>query len=338
MRAIQHLPLEEKEKMLPIILLAPWLNSILFDNTVDIVRKCVGDIPVIADIDRYFISSSDLPSRQFWRKLLDPKEGHVAWINFLEENDKYIPTIQTLDRPVDQIKYQVDAARSLNRGMVFRFETERAYAYDDVMGLVADQIDDDTLFVFDAGYGDPTEFKELILSRLIDKLVDISDQARFVVSASSFPNDFSEFDDFSSSKSIGSRILYTNLARKYGNYNMYYGDWGSTKPRRYDGGGNKPLPRIDYPTKGRWIIARSKGEEWDFEEAAKRITRLAEWNDRPMVWGTGMIEKTAQGLPGGIATGPEAIASRVNIHLFLQNNFKSSEPPPPPQGKWVDPI
>jgi hypothetical protein len=51
-----------------------------------------------------------------------------------------------------------------------------------------------------------------------------------------------------------------------------------------------------------------------------------------------MIEKTAEGLPGGISTGPEAIASRVNIHLFLQNNFNATEPPPPPQGKWVDPI
>ena len=338
MRAMQHLPDSEKEKMLPIVLLAPWLNSILFDNTIEVVKKSIGDIPIIVDVDRYFSSTSDLPSRQFWRKLLNTESGHTEWMNFVEKIDNYIPCIQLFGRSVSQIEYQIDHASALARGMVFRFELERNYSYDEIFQVIGRNIENDILCIFDAGYGDPTEYKEMLVSRLIDRLIELSDDARFVVSASSFPNEFSEFDDFSASKSIGSRILFSNLSRKYGNYKMFYGDWGSTKPRRYDGGGSKPLPRIDFPTKGRWIIARSKEGEWDFEEAAKRIVRLAEWEDRPMVWGAGMIEKTAKGLPGGISTGPEAIASRVNIHLFLQNNFNSSEPPPPPQGKWIDPI
>lgn len=53
MRAMKFLPLSEKEKMLPIVLMAPWLNSISFDNTVSVVRECVGQIPLIADIDTY---------------------------------------------------------------------------------------------------------------------------------------------------------------------------------------------------------------------------------------------------------------------------------------------
>jgi Beta protein len=338
MRAMAKLPLEEKQKMLPIVLLAPWLNSISFDNTIAVIKKCIGDIPIIVDIDRYFRSDSDLPSRQFWRELLDDDTGHVVWMDFVEKNPNYIPTVQTLGKTLEQIHYQVARCIAMDRGMVFRFEIERRYEYPSVFGTISSNIDNNILCVFDAGYGDPTELTEKSVSDLINRLVAISPEARFVVSASSFPNDFSDFDDFSASKQIGSRILFGNLSGNYGNYNMFYGDWGSTKPRRYDGGGSRPLPRIDYPTKGRWIIARSKGEEWDFEEASKRITRLPEWDDRPIVWGTGMIEKTAKGLPGGISTGPEAIAARVNIHLFLQNNFSSTEPPPPPQGKWIDPI
>lgn len=337
-RAMAKLPLEEKQKMLPIILVAPWLNSISFDNTVAIISRCVGDIPVIVDIDRYFRSESDLPSRAFWRSLIDENTGHINWMNFVEKNHHYIPTIQTLNKSEDQIRYQIVRAVEMNRGFVFRFEIERLYNIPLIFNFIEEYIDNDLLCVFDAGYGDPTEVTERNVSIFIDRLIAISPEARFVVSASSFPNDFSDFDDFSESKLIGSRLLFANLSRNYGNYNMFYGDWASTKPRRYDGGGSRPLPRIDYPTKGRWIIARSKEEGWDFEEASKRITRLPEWSDRPIVWGTGMIEKTASGLPGGISTGPEAIASRVNIHLFLQNNFNTTEPPPPPQGKWIDPI
>jgi hypothetical protein len=338
MRAMEKLPIGEKEKMLPIVLLAPRLNSILFDNTVSVVKTRVGDIPIIADVDRYFVSDSDLPSRKFWRLLLDNDNGHREWMEFIEKNPRYIPAIQIFCRTSEQISYQIEIARRLNRGMVFRFEINRSYDYDAIFFHIAENMSDDVLCIFDAGYGDPNEITERNLSLLIDRLIGLSEEARFVVSGSSFPNEFSEYDDFSASKMIGTRSMYANLSRKYGNYNMFYGDWGSTKPRRYDGGGSRPLPRIDFPTKGRWIIARSKEEDWDFEEAAKRITRLPEWDERPMVWGTGMIEKTAAGLPGGISTGPESIACRVNIHLFLQNNFSSTEPPPPPQGKWIDPI
>lgn len=338
MRAMRHLPESEKLKMLPVVLLAPWLNSILFDNTIAIVEDCVGDIPIIADLDRYFVGSSSLPSREFFKNLLDPEDGHIEWVKFITEHQKYIPCVQIFDRTNDQINYQCEAFRGLERGLVFRFELERHYDYEMVFNHIEENMGENLLCIFDNGYGDPTEVSENNISQLVDRLIHISEGARFVVSGSSFPNEFSKYDDFSKSKLIGTRLLFSNLSAKYGNYNMFYGDWASTKPRRYDGGGSRPLPRIDFPTKARWIIARSKEEEWDFAEAAKRITRLPEWAERPMVWGTGMIEKTAQGLPGGISTGPEAIACRVNIHLYLQNNYSSIEPPPPPQGKWIDPI
>ena len=335
---MRMLPETEKAEMLPIVLLAPWLNSISFENTVNIVKDCVGEIPIIVDLDRHFQSSSALPSRQFFRELLDKETGPAVWLRFVTDQKNYVPCIQLFDRTPQQVEYQIDVARELGRGMVFRFELERRYDFDALFGYIEANMSDRLLTVFDAGYGDPTELREAAVSQLIDRLIAISGDARFVVSSSSFPNEFSDFDNFEESPPIGSRILFANLSRKYGNYSMYYGDWASTKPRRYDGGGSRPLPRIDYPTKSRWIIARSKDEEWDFEDAAVRITRLPEWSNRPMIWGTGMIEKTAKGLPGGISSGPEAIASRVNIHLYLQNHYSTSEPPPTPQGKWVDPI
>lgn len=335
---MEKLPESEKTKMLPIVLLAPWLNSIEFENTYRIVEKCVGKGPIIVDIDRYYSSESLLPSRQFFRALLDPEVGPTHWMELIKSHENYVPCIQLTGISRQLIAKQIEIAKSLNRGFVFRVELEREYSTSDLISIVSENSNENCLIILDYGYSDQSELVEMRISNLMDRLIQISINLRFVISGSSFPNAFSEFDDFAGSKSISARLIYSNLSRKYGNYNFFYGDWASTKPRRYDGGGSKPLPRIDFPTSSRWIIARSKENEWDFQQAAEMITRLPEWQERPMVWGTGMIEKAARGLPGGISTGPQAIASRVNIHLYLQNNFGSATAQTGPQGKWIDPI
>jgi hypothetical protein len=338
MKAMEKLPESEKTKMLPIVLLAPWLNSIEFDNTHEIVKKCVGGGPIIVDIDRYFSSSSDLPSRQFFRSLLDADTGPSIWMNLVGSHQNYIPCIQLVGVSKDAMSQQVEIAKSLNRGFVFRIEIDRKHDFGVIHSVISENIDQDCLIILDYGYGNRSEAIEMSISKLMDDFLKISTDLKFVISGASFPNSFDEFDEFSKSKSIDERLIYNNLFRRFGNYNFFYGDWASTKPRRYDGGGSKPRPRIDFPTPNSWIIARSKENEWDFQRAAEMVTRLVDWENRPMVWGTGMIEKAAKGLPGGISTGPQAIASRVNIHLYLQNNFGNLVPRTGPQGKWVDPI
>ena len=335
---MEMLPDSEKSKMLPITLLAPWLNSIEFENTYKIIEKSFGNGPVIVDVDRYFASASTLPSRVFFRELLDPEIGPARWMQLVKKHENYIPCIQLLNVSIEKIFSQINIAIDLGRGFAFRLELDRQYDIDSIISVVNFCTDKDFLIILDYGYGVQAEIAEMMVSNWMEKLVAISNMIRFVVTGSSFPNSFSDFDDFADSKVIGERLLYENLSQKYGNYSFFYGDWASTKPRRYDGGGSKPLPRIDFPTPSRWIIARSKEQDWDFQQAAEMVTRLPEWQSRPMVWGSGMIEKAAKGLPGGISTGPQAIASRVNIHLYLQNNFGSSSPQSSPQGKWVDPI
>ena len=338
MKAMEKLPESEKTRMLPIVLLAPWLNSIEFENTFRIIEKSVGNGPIIIDLDRYFSSESDLPSRKYFRELLDHETGPTQWMNLIANHENYIPCIQLLGVSQENILKQIEFAKSLKRGFVFRLELHRYNDIDNIIQIVSGSLGQDFLIVLDYGYNKTYEIVEMNISGLMDRFLSLSSDLKFVISGSSFPNSFSDFDDFAESASIYSRMIYNNLARKYGNYNFFYGDWARTKPRTYDGGGSKPLPRIDFPTSSNWIIARSKENEWDFQMAAEMITRLPEWRDRPMVWGSGMIEKAAKGLPGGISTGPQAIASRVNIHLYLQNHFGSPTPPTGPKGKWIDPI
>lgn len=338
MRAFEKLPETEKLKMLPVVLLSPWLNSIKFDNSINIINKSIGEQPIIVDLDRYYRSSSPLESRTFFWSLVDQETGPRKWMELVNSHSNYIPCLQFLGVPSDLIEEQLVWARSLDRGYCLRFELERHANIEVDIQLVEKTLDDDCLVILDFGYSDFSEGARNTIQGLLTYLFDLSPDIRVMICGSNFPNDFSEFDDFAQSQPIASRQMFGAVREQFGNYNVYYGDWASTKPRKYDGHGSPPLPRIDYPTESSWIMARSKEQKWTLEDAALRITRLPEWQNHPKVWGTGMIEKTAQGLPGGIRTHPEAMAARINIHLFTQANFSSPNPPHQPKGKWKDPI
>lgn len=337
MKAIENLPVSEKEKMFPVVLLAPWLNSREFNNTFEVISKCVGKTPIIVDVDRYFQSDSESPSRQYFRKLLDKNSGPSEWVDLIRSHENYIPCLLMEGISPENIDLQIEEFRKIGRGYAIRIELQRTYDLNIVRNLLENRNNDDVLLIIDYGYSGSNLLVEQELSAVIDCAVAVSPEIPFVISGSNFPNAFSQYDNFASVETIASRQIYNRLLSKYGNYKFYYGDWASTKPRKYDGGGI-PIPRIDFPTSNQWIIARSKDEDWDFKTAAEMITRLPEWSSRPMVWGTGIIEKAANGLPGGISTGPQAIAARVNIHLYLQSNFGQPITKEGPKGDWQDPI
>lgn len=338
MLAFEKLPPSEKQKMLPVILLAPWLNSIKFENSINIIKKCVGDQPIIVDLDRHYASSSPLESRAYFWSLMEPKEGPGRWMDLVTAHENYIPCLQIRNVEDHLVNSQIEWANKLGRGYCIRFERDISGSLDIDFALLERTVSDDCLFILDFGYGDFTDESASEAHSVIEKIFEISPEAKVTVTRANFPNDFTEYDNFEKSQPIASRQMFSSLQAQFGNYNIFYGDWASTKPRTYDGHGSPPLPRIDYPTARRWIMARSKEQNWSLQDAAIRITRLPEWDQHPKVWGTGMIEKTALGLPGGIKTHPDVIAARINIHLFVQANFGLPNAPIQPKGKWTDPL
>lgn len=339
MRAFEKLVDSEKEKMLPIVLLAPWLNSIKFENSFNIIEKSIGSQPIIVDLDRYYESTSTLESREYFWSLLDNDVGPYNWMKLIEEHKNYIPCLQFLKIDEGLFVSQLDWARKLGRGFCIRFELGMLpdnFVVGDFLSKI--KVSDDCLVAVDFGYQDYSEPLSNEIKSLIGDILAISPDFKIVVSGSNFPNDFSDYDNFSRSQPNAARQVYDEIKAQYDNYSVFFGDWASTKPRKYDGHGSPPRPRIDYPVTSRWIMARSKSEKWTFQDAAIRITRLPEWENRPKIWGTGIIEKTALGQSGGIKAHPEVIAARINIHLFVQANANSPNPPSQPKGKWKDPI
>jgi Beta protein len=338
MLAMEKLPPTEKQKMLPVVLLAPWLNSISFENTFDRISKSIGEIPIVVDLDRYYQSNSQIESRIYFRSLLQGEGATDLWIELIKQHHNYIPTVQMADRSDQCILQQINAFKELGRGTVFRFQIG-AGATVSILDKHKGDIDfDNSLFIVDGGWANYNQITEAKIEGFVNFITGLSENARIVVCSSNFPNDFGDLDNMAPVE-ISARRFYSSIRARYGNYQIFYGDWASTKPRRYDGFGSKPLARIDFPLKDRWIIARSKDEQWDFVDAALMITRLPEWASRPLVWGTSLIEKAAKNEPGAISTGPLAIAARVNIHLFMQNNYSADDVTLiPTDAPWEDPI
>lgn len=338
MLALEKLPDETKESILPIILLAPWVNSIKFENTFKIIKKSYGDLPIIVDIDRYYKSENLLESRTYFWSLKDSIDGPQRWMDLVESHPNYIPCIQMAGISEELVIKQVEWARHLGRGFCLRYEIDRFEVPTFNSSLIKYVSNDDYIIVVDFGYHDYSDSVLDKISTVLTEIFDVSASAKVVVTGSNFPNDFEEFDDFARSQPNSAREIYSKILQRFGNYSVFYGDWASAKPRDYDGRGSPPRPRVDYPTSNSWIFARSKDEEWNFQDAATRITRLPEWEQRPKIWGTGMIEKAAMGLPGGIKNHPDVIASRINIHLFVQAGADGAMHPPQPVSKWKDPI
>ena len=351
MVAAEKLPISEKQRMLPIILFSPWMNAHLFDNTHERIARSFGKMPLLVDLDRTYPRYSwkkpegqssrikvdrDNPAQRKFFQMLDSVDDVDDFIEIFQEHSNYIPCIQFQGKSTDAIQKQFDAFRELDRGIGLRFETTKPNSVDTVMSILKNYDAEKLCFILDAGYINHHNIQQLQFFKYMEQVSAIIPDAQFVTVSCNFPNDFTDIDDFETIP-IEAREVH-RLVQTQTNYRVYYGDWGSTKPRNVDGFGSPPLPRIDFPTQRSWIIARSKSLNWGFSEAAAQITRLGEWETRPNIWGADLVERTALGLPDNIYNSNLSIAARINMHLFIQNNYGSTrlsdidttEP-------WIDP-
>ena len=195
MMGMEKLPDLEKDKMLPTVLLAPWLNSIKFQNTFDRISKSVGDRKIIVDLDRYYQSSSFLESRVYFNSLISAGDRHQKWIDLINDHENYIPCVQIFDQTAENIKIQVDFFKTLGRGFVFRFETQRNYNYSYISEILSENMHEDILVIFDTGWQDFSDLQIMRVSNSIEWLTTTNSGSKFVITGSNFPNSFTDYEN-----------------------------------------------------------------------------------------------------------------------------------------------
>lgn len=325
MNALQNLSGSDKNLLTPLILLTPWANSNKLSNSIDRVDKANDSRPFFLSLDwGYRIPETSRPSITQFQNLRNPLNCFESWSDFVSEITNVIPIVQHSEQSIGEIRQQVQSLSDLGRGIGFRIVRDGVgIATDELFSALGSVEPSDTVIFVDTGWSRDLNTLETWLVSMVRTILDIDENFVIIPTSGDFPIDFTRYTGIGS-EPIGARNMFDSVRRRHNDATLIFGDYGSTRPRRYDQIASTPLPRIDYPRRQYWHIARNKVEEWDFPEAARAIMNHSSWEKNDRAWGTLMIQNTAAERDDGIATPPQAASTRINLHLHVQANFSTA--------------
>jgi hypothetical protein len=338
MNAIEELPDKDKDLILPIFPLKGWVGAHKLEKATERIKKAIGDRVWIANIDnsylydnKEYLLTGKYPREVFGEleALLDAKDGHNAWYEYLVELPNAIPVIQWGNSL--ELEPQIKKLLTLQRGIVViitpaTVQNQIQKALETLSLLKAKNV----FVIFDFGQitaGDLNKTSNIV--SLIQHTQKQIQDCYFSISSSSFPSSFSGYNK--GENPIYERQLFRNVSHLCPEAKMIYSDRGSARATKLSGGGGIPSPRIDYPLKNDWRFIRKEFDDSEnprdsekeelYTEIAKDIINAEYWNSALRLWGTQIIELTSKRDRLGINSPAKATAVRINIHLHLQLHY-----------------
>ena len=317
-RALEELPENTKDRILPIILFAPWVGSNSLEKSLERVVDAFGKRAFFLDLDTAYYSKGK------------PRDAVIEYEGIVGNEDNYFALVEGIPQAIPVLRIEAATSYSIANQLVKLGELDRnflvrirkgAFPTGDISILktLFDTGQSNYVISIDCEWSDDVLSSEQWVAQIFQQFIQFDARSPVVVSLSSFPKTFSEISG-AKSLPIDSRILFNNIKRRFGNqFVVLYGDWATTKPRE-DKIARTPAARIDYATVDQWVIHRKK-DEWDYLDAAKELMKSKYWNKGLHVWGSLMIEKTANGDVSGITTPTKNVAARINLHLHQQAWF-----------------
>lgn len=337
MNGLEYLPGLSKDRMVPIILLAPWSSARSLEKAMERVDRAFPRRPFFLDVDRDYIpTNSESPAQAEWLELRDPSNRFQAWRNFWTKYPAVMPCLQLGGQSEEEIKGQIEDIQIQEREFCLRIELQRMpqnlrAAID---ALVDIGTADFTVVVEGGWVQDPLTIYAQAHGLIAGVLANLDGRVPIAVSCTSMPKGFQEIEGIEEMP-FSNHELLSQIRRGTNREMILYGDWGSTRPRD-DAFGRTPLPRIDYPTDSAWHIARNKEENWGYQRAAQNIVNSPAWDGSLGVWGEEMIEGTTVNPAFAIDTPQKNVAARVNIHLHRQALYGSDISGIDLDEDWVD--
>lgn len=335
MRALEELPESTKDRLEPVVLLAPWATSLELANSLKRIEKAYGKRLYYLDTDLRYQSASDRQAIADFNTMKNEGGAYNAYFEFVAQSDYAVPTLQLREATEANILEQINSANEIGRGFLIR--VSRSSFSSEQLPLILTALETGLAnfrIAIDCEWLSDIQSGEVWASGILSQLNNASNKVPVIISATSFPKSFSDIEGIETTE-IGSRKIFSNLRGRFGNsLDLLYGDWGTTRPREYTGG-QTPPPRIDYPTDENWIFFRDP-EKWNYRQAALALVNSSHWNSSVNVWGKLMIEKTAAGDVSGITNPTGNVAARINIHLHLQSWFGDASGVADTDDPWSD--
>lgn len=337
MNGLEYLPGLSKDRMVPVILLAPWSSSRSLAKAMERVERAFPHRPFFLDFDRdYRPTNSESPAQMEWLELCDPSNRFQAWRNFWVNYREVIPCLQLDGQSQEDIRKQIEDIQSHDCEFCLRLELNRLPRnLHAVIDAVIEVGTADFTVVIEGGWvQDALMLDAQALGLITGVLANLDGRVPIAVSCTSMLKDFQDIEGLEETRFSNHQLL-AQLQRNSNREILLYGDWGSTKPRE-DIFARPPLPRIDYPTDNAWHIARNKEKNWGYQEAAKKIIESPAWDGSLGIWGEEMIEGTTVNPAFAIDTPQKNVAARVNIHLHRQALYGSEISGIDLDEDWVD--
>ncbi|MBO0347195.1 beta family protein [Roseibium sp. CAU 1637] len=339
---LKELPGSTKDRLTPLVLLAPWLSTTPLTRALDKFEEAYPSRPYFIDVDTYY-RMNDKPNeaKELWARLAEKPADLDAWWQLLLEYPKANPCLLMAERTIESAREQINWARENDRTFCLRMNLAEGIGSGIpqwmpalVVELAAEGANDYAV-VFEFGWvPDPLQMAALAIGYTNNFFSTIPLEVPIAISCTSFPKDFTVFDG-TDVCNFTNRNLLAQVQQATNHPKIIYGDWGTTRPRSY-GHSSQPKYRIDYPTDRSWVIARNKADPISFQEAAQRITSSPQWAGNLGIWGEQLIEATAAGQAFAIDTMPKMYSARINIHLHRQAYYGHLPPPDALDEEWSD--
>ncbi len=254
MVALRELPDLAKDRILPHIILRPWLNSNELKKSIDKIRHAYSKRPWIIELDDDIDHASESPAWQEMRSLQDPSKGFANWIRFVSRiDDVAIPALQ-VSGDSTAVEKQIVAVKELGRGAVVRFPVHAFHAIPMFVDFLYQSNYDEVLFILDFGQTDSRILTQYITAKAqCDAITARFPEASIVISATTFPFEFAEVNK----QAIFEREFFSEMVRQNPSAKLIYSDRGSARAERLGGGGT-PMPRIDLPSSTAWSFFREE--------------------------------------------------------------------------------
>ena len=336
LRALKELPNKTKDRLFPSLTLRPWTTAHHLGSVLAKIEESYGDRAIVVDAGAEEpLEGASRPVHEQLARLRDPTDGYRNWYDFLLEHESYIPTLQLAN--LDQIAPQVGRLAGLERGLVIRVPE---YAFGTATGLVQlakSSIPESKICVI---FDYEQKSRELLTRAAATRalaagILDHSPNCSIVISASSFPIDFTA----RTRQEIYERELFNEVRSAVSGGNLIYSDRGSARAERQTGGGGTPAPRIDLAGSGEWSFFREE-DDGDraaaYADAAVRAMDDDLWDEELQVWGTQMVRRTAAGDEDAIISPARSTAARINIHLQQQEFYNDPDEKYDTDEEWED--
>ncbi len=316
MRALEELPGQTKDALLPMVPLRPWVGAHYLESAQERIVQSYGERPIVVSVGEREVPKKR-PVFAELEALRDPSRGFRNWCDFIEDNGSYIPTAQIGVNPNEEL-IQFAQLHALGRGLVVHLERPTFPNLHIISGMIGGMTNGGlgVCFILDFGTASADHLHVAALTvGYIEALLNHSPNAHVSISASSFPSSFSNI----TGQPIYERRLFNEVAMQVALGRLIYSDRGSARAEQLSGGSGVIPARIDYPLFDDWLFFRSDEAGFDgYVEQAQVLQTSEFWNADLRVWGTQMIERTARGDHSAIDTPLKATAARINLHLQMQ--------------------